>query len=149
MSFSFLRIITMEILYETLSPLAGETSTPPPPPSSSPEIEPYVVLRNHISLSTIQCPSPESAAPDYFSLDVNEAEDNGTLISATPPPSRDAAPSPDRKFEGSWFHSNSRFRSPMLRLHKGVSFFASAELVLPFIAYCSPELALSSCDSDF
>ncbi|XP_047962574.1 terminal nucleotidyltransferase 4B-like isoform X2 [Salvia hispanica] len=120
MSFSFLRIITMEILYETLSPLAGETSTPPPPPSSSPEIEPYVVLRNHISLSTIQCPSPESAAPDYFSLDVNEAEDNGTLISATPPPSRDAAPSPDRKFEGSWFHSNSRFRSPMLRLHKEI-----------------------------
>ncbi|XP_047962573.1 terminal nucleotidyltransferase 4B-like isoform X1 [Salvia hispanica] len=110
----------MEILYETLSPLAGETSTPPPPPSSSPEIEPYVVLRNHISLSTIQCPSPESAAPDYFSLDVNEAEDNGTLISATPPPSRDAAPSPDRKFEGSWFHSNSRFRSPMLRLHKEI-----------------------------
>ncbi|KAL1537776.1 polynucleotide adenylyltransferase [Salvia divinorum] len=114
-----------EISYETLTPLAADESPPPPPPAScSPDIEPYVVLRNHISLSTTLCPSPESIAPDYFSLDVSEAVDKLASISATPPPSRDAgptsAPAPDRTLEGSWFRANSRFKSPMLRLHKDI-----------------------------
>ncbi|MCE2055555.1 hypothetical protein HAX54_042873 [Datura stramonium] len=60
------------ILYETQPP------PPPPqpsttdhlPPSSSEEHEPYVVFRNEISLSTLQYPSPETAAADYFSLDL-------------------------------------------------------------------------------
>ncbi|KAG6393761.1 hypothetical protein SASPL_144330 [Salvia splendens] len=70
-----------EISYETLTPLAADESPAPlPPASSSPEIEPYVVLRNHISLSTIQFPSPESIAPDYFSLDVNDAADKLTSL---------------------------------------------------------------------
>lgn len=116
-----------EFVYETLSPLgADETPTPPPPASSSSEIEPYIVLRNHISLSTIQCPSPESAAPDYFSLEVYDAVDKETSISATPLPSRGdtSAPASDRTLEGNWFRANSRFKSPMLRLHKGLRIFA-------------------------
>ncbi|XP_057766572.1 uncharacterized protein LOC130987030 [Salvia miltiorrhiza] len=114
-----------EFVYETLSSLGtDETPTPPPPASSSSEIEPYIVLRNHISLSTIQYPSPESAAPDYFSLDVNEAVDNETSISSTPLPSREArntsSAASDRTLEGNWFRANSRFKSPMLRLHKEI-----------------------------
>ncbi|KAK6134570.1 hypothetical protein DH2020_031690 [Rehmannia glutinosa] len=117
-----------DILYETLSPLdATATATPPPPPStasSSSELEPYVVFRNEISLSTVQCPSPESVAPDYFSLDVNEAEDRETSILATPLPPREPAetstPAAERTLEGSWFRANSRFKSPMLRLHKEI-----------------------------
>lgn len=122
-----------EFFYETLSAIgadviADETpappSPPPPPTSSSSEIEPYIVLRNHISLSTVQCPSPESAAPDYFSLEVNEAVDKETPISATTLPSRESGqtstPASERTLEGNWFRANSRFKSPMLRLHKGL-----------------------------
>ncbi|KAK6157395.1 hypothetical protein DH2020_011643 [Rehmannia glutinosa] len=117
-----------DILYETLSPLdATAAATPPPPPStasSSPELEPYVVFRNEISLSTVQCPSPETVAPDYFSLDVNEAEDRETLNLVTPLPPREPAetstPAAERTLEGSWFRANSRFKSPMLRLHKEI-----------------------------
>ncbi|EYU44940.1 hypothetical protein ABFS82_13G074500 [Erythranthe guttata] len=111
-----------DILYETLTPLDGAApDTPPPPPaSSSSEFEPYVVLRNKVSLSAPQCPSPESAAPDYFSLDVNEeAEDRDTSVPATPlrTPSTPAA---EKSLEGNWFRANSRFKSPMLRLHKEI-----------------------------
>ncbi|KAI3457464.1 hypothetical protein Pfo_014127 [Paulownia fortunei] len=120
-----------DILYETLSPLDAtgtgtETDTPPPPPltSSSSEFEPYVVFRNQISLSTIQCPSPESVAPDYFSLEVNEPEDRETSILATPLPlpeaSETSTPAAERTLEGNWFRANSRFKSPMLRLHKEI-----------------------------
>ncbi|KAL6529726.1 hypothetical protein OROGR_015349 [Orobanche gracilis] len=110
---------TQEILYETLTPLsAGAT-----PPSS--ELEPYVVLRNQISLSADRCPSPESAAPDYFSLDVNEAEGRETLIQATPlprtpKPAETSTPAAERTLEGNWFRANSRFKSTMLRLHKEI-----------------------------
>ncbi|KAL6535717.1 hypothetical protein OROHE_012561 [Orobanche hederae] len=110
---------TQEILYETLTPLnAGATS-------SSSELEPYVVLRNQISLSAARCPSPESAAPDYFSLDVNEAEGRETLILATPlprtpEPAETSTPAAERTLEGNWFRANSRFKSTMLRLHKEI-----------------------------
>lgn len=120
-----------EFLYETLSTLgADKTPSPPrPPPSPSSKTEPYTVLRNQISDNNFQFPSPESAAPDYFSLDVNEAVDNETSISATLPPLREAgetsAPASERTFEGNWFRANSRFKSPMLRLHKGLRSFGS------------------------
>ncbi|KAH6778431.1 Nucleotidyltransferase family protein [Perilla frutescens var. hirtella] len=113
-----------EFVYETLSLLGADDGTPPPPPTSSSEIEPCVVLRNHISLSAVQCPSPESAAPDYFSLEVNETADKETSISATPIASREAGetstPASERTLEGNWFRANSRFKSPMLRLHKEI-----------------------------
>ncbi|KAL0362690.1 UNVERIFIED_CONTAM: Terminal nucleotidyltransferase 4A [Sesamum calycinum] len=115
-----------DVLYETLSPLhATDNATPPPPQtSSSSELEPYVVFRNQISLSDVQCPSPESAAPDYFSLDVNEAEEKVTSILATPGPPPEAAetstPAAERTLEGNWFRANCRFKSPMLQLHKEI-----------------------------
>ncbi|KAK4398384.1 Terminal nucleotidyltransferase 4A [Sesamum angolense] len=115
-----------DVLYETLSPLhAADNATPPPPQtSSSSELETYVVFRNQISLSDVQCPSPESAAPDYFSLDVNEAEEKVTPILATPGPPPEAAetstPAAERTLEGNWFRANCRFKSPMLQLHKEI-----------------------------
>ncbi|KAG8386317.1 hypothetical protein BUALT_Bualt03G0136400 [Buddleja alternifolia] len=117
-----------DILYETLSPLDGATAgTPPPPPeTSSSELEPYVVFRNQISLFSAQCPSPESAAPDYFSLEVNEEEEEvrETSILTTPPPpppaATEASTPAERTLEGNWFRANSRFKSPMLQLHKEI-----------------------------
>lgn len=121
-----------EFLYETLSPLGADKTPSPPrppliPPSFFSDTEPYNVLRNQISVNTSQFPSPESAAPDYFSLEVNEAEE--ASISATVLPLREVgettAHASDRTFEGNWFRANSRFKSPMLRLHKGLRFHAS------------------------
>lgn len=121
-------------LYETLSPLSSNVaastiaSTPPPAPSSPTpsDSEPYLVLRNHIPISTNSTPLPETSAPEFFSLDV-DADDWRT---PTPPlkRSRLATPLPDeeptRSLEAGWFRANCRFKSPMLQLHKGI--------VLPF-----------------
>lgn len=125
------------ILYETLSPLSAtttSTTTEHPPPSSSDEHEPYLVFRNEISLSTIQCPSPETAAVDYFSLDLDgdAAELNNGSVSTpasaagTPLPVKETA----RGLEGNWFRANCRFKSPMLQLHKGI---ATSFLVLAIL----------------
>ncbi|MCD7464276.1 hypothetical protein HAX54_052376 [Datura stramonium] len=114
------------ILYETLSPLAAAATTSTTdhlPPSSSEEHEPYVVFRNEISLSTLQYPSPETAAADYFSLDLegDTADLNNSSVSTPGPP---ATPLPvkeiARGLEGNWFRANSRFKSPMLQLHKEI-----------------------------
>ncbi|PIN04825.1 Polynucleotide adenylyltransferase [Handroanthus impetiginosus] len=116
-----------DIIYETLSLLDATGTapgTPPPPPSLSSEFEPYVVFRNEISLSTAQCPSPETAAPDYFSLEVNEEEEKETSVLGAPikqPETLETStPAAERTLEGNWFRANSRFKSPMLRLHKEI-----------------------------
>ncbi|KAK2968459.1 hypothetical protein RJ640_004465 [Escallonia rubra] len=118
---------TENFQYDTVSPLAASTASATaadqPPPSSD---EPYLVLRNQIALSTPECLLPETAAPDYFSLDV--AVDGGAEpIDASPrtPPlaavaARVPVREPVRTLEGSWFRSNCRFRSPMLQLHKEI-----------------------------
>ncbi|KAL7601715.1 uncharacterized protein LOC111910187 [Lactuca sativa] len=117
-------------LYETLSPLSSNVaastiaSTPPPAPSSPTpsDSEPYLVLRNHIPISTNSTPLPETSAPEFFSLDV-DADDWRT---PTPPlkRSRLATPLPDeeptRSLEAGWFRANCRFKSPMLQLHKEI-----------------------------
>ncbi|KAI3815004.1 hypothetical protein L1987_14654 [Smallanthus sonchifolius] len=116
-------------LYETLSPLsttvAGSSPpfTPPPAPDTSDESEAYLVLRNHIPISTISTPLPENFAPDFFSLDPVNDDDWRT---PTPPlkRSRLATPLPDeepkRSLEAGWFRANCRFKSPMLQLHKEI-----------------------------
>ncbi|KAL6999505.1 polynucleotide adenylyltransferase [Sarracenia purpurea var. burkii] len=118
-------------LYEALSPLSAAAAAPsssstrqPPlsqlarlPPVDS---EPYVVFRNEISLSTIRSHSPKTAAPDYFSLDIGaDAEETTVDLLSTPSP---AAPvtEPEWTLETGWFRANSRFKSPMLQLHKGI-----------------------------
>lgn len=121
------------ILYETLSPLGLTTTdepqtTPSQPPSSPPstsdETEPYVVFRNEISLSSIQSSSTETAAPDYFSLDVvdgvQDAIDTPVPIPKSPAAALVKEPEPERTIEGNWFRANCRFKSPMLQLHKGI-----------------------------
>ncbi|KAK6934257.1 polymerase, nucleotidyl transferase domain [Dillenia turbinata] len=63
-------------LYETLGPLP-DAPTPPTDESS----EPYFVSRNQISLSSPQCLWPETAAADYFCLDVNADNEDQTVDS--------------------------------------------------------------------
>ncbi|KAL5736311.1 hypothetical protein ACOSQ2_031099 [Xanthoceras sorbifolium] len=141
------------ILYETLSPLA-----------LSPQSQPYTVFRNEISLTDLRCGSVESAAADFFSLDVNtiaavddklkEAAPN-TAAEPKTPPAKQAEPT----MECGWFRGNCRFRSPMLQLHKEIVDFcdflsptpeeealrnAAVESVFDVIKYiwpnCKPEV---------
>ncbi|KAH7544147.1 hypothetical protein JRO89_XS15G0116900 [Xanthoceras sorbifolium] len=141
------------ILYETLSPLA-----------LSPQSQPYTVFRNEISLTDLRCGSVESAAADFFSLDVNtiaavddklkEAAPN-TAAEPKTPPAKQAEPT----MECGWFRGNCRFRSPMLQLHKEIVDFcdflsptpeeealrnAAVESVFDVIRYiwpnCKPEV---------
>ncbi|XP_059661516.1 uncharacterized protein LOC132307704 isoform X1 [Cornus florida] len=112
-----------DFFYETLNPLSATDQTPPPPPPLSDDSEPYVVFRNQISLSTIHCQSPETAAHDYFSLDVgaDDTESEETLISTPAPASSPASTRKlERQLEGGWFRANSGFRSPMLQLHREI-----------------------------
>ncbi|KAM3343346.1 terminal nucleotidyltransferase 4B [Capsicum galapagoense] len=122
--------IATPILYSTLPPLsaAADHLTPPPSSSSSSDDdEPYIVFRSEISQSqsTIECNSPETAAPDYFSLDgggdVEGEGDGGEMVLV---PVIDAKPlrfkEPERGLEGNWFRANCRFKSPMIQLHKEI-----------------------------
>lgn len=112
------------ILYETLSPLPLSTQSDVPSRPQSPpldQLEPYTVFRNEISLSDLGGGNVESAAPDFFSLDVNSSG-VGELEEAEPKwqqepkrPAKEVEP----RLENGWFRGNSRFTSPMLQLHKG------------------------------
>ncbi|RVW93171.1 hypothetical protein CK203_031385 [Vitis vinifera] len=76
---------TASYFYETLSPLSPPPSDRSPPPSD--ESQPYYVYRNQISLSSLSYPSPETAAPDYFSLDARaDVEEPSPARFRTPPP---------------------------------------------------------------
>ncbi|PON81852.1 nucleotidyl transferase [Trema orientale] len=123
---------SQSFLYETLGdlsffPAAADQSSP------SDHLEPYSVFRNEISLSTLPCPSTDSAsaAVDFFSLDASPAaadDDSGPVVPASPallPPPRGAEPkTPARgeepRLEIGWFRGNSKFKSPMLQLHKEI-----------------------------
>ncbi|KAF3442102.1 hypothetical protein FNV43_RR16018 [Rhamnella rubrinervis] len=107
-------------LYETLSPLSVPT---PDQSSPSDNPEPYSVFRNEISLTTLRCTTPDAAAADFLSLDVQSDDTEPVLVS--PAPSREADPrTPAReaepRLEGGWFHGNNKFKSPMLQLHKEI-----------------------------
>lgn len=108
------RMEGVSFVYETLAPL---TATADPPLDLS---EPYSVFRTQISAS--DSVSPNLPAPDYFSLDLSSP----TPDSPAPPPSRLAptrndpsSSSNSSSLERAWFRSDGRFKSPMLRLHKG------------------------------
>lgn len=98
-------------LYETLdSPFfsAGPHSAPDP-------TESYAVFRNQIT-----SPADSFAdipVADYFSLDV--AADNPRREETPPPPPAFRAPEGNQALEMAWFRAGSRFKSPMLQLHKG------------------------------
>lgn len=105
---------TASYFYETLRPL----SLSPSDLSllSSEESQPYYVYRNEISLSSLPYASPETAAPDYFSLDgqAEDEEPSSGQLHALPPASEEPP-----AVESGWYRGNSRVRSPMLKLHKG------------------------------
>ncbi|XP_022139704.1 non-canonical poly(A) RNA polymerase PAPD5 [Momordica charantia] len=120
-----------QFLYDTLSPLsltAATTTSSEDQLSPSGDLEPYSVFRNQISLSTSHCAPVETAAPEFFSLDVGA--DNVEEISgfSTPLPGasvletepRTPEPEDQAKLESGWFRGNSRFKSPMLQLHKEI-----------------------------
>ncbi|EEF38121.1 nucleic acid binding protein, putative [Ricinus communis] len=112
-------------LYQTLSPLS--LPTPDQSPRSDDDGDhrhpnPFSVFRNEISLSTANSSAIESVAPDFFSLDVVEAaaEPKTPSVVAEPRKSKAAQSVSETKLESSWFRGNSRFRSPMLQLHKEI-----------------------------
>lgn len=118
---------SQNILYEALSPLSvsptsDDTLWQSPPPD---ELDPYTVFRNEISLTDLHCASKESPAQDFFSLAVNESGvDDVEEVEPKAPPIKSAEP----RMENSWFKGNSRFKSPMLQLHKGENFDLNCEI---------------------
>ncbi|XP_042483611.1 terminal nucleotidyltransferase 4B [Macadamia integrifolia] len=117
------------LLYETLGPLSASTVTSTDP-SDTDTTEPYSVFRNQISDSLPNRPSPETAAPDYFSLDVDADDDVDGLTQSSAAPVSPAATTPvarteERVLESGWFRANGRFKSPMLQLHKEILDFCS------------------------
>ncbi|XP_048441675.1 terminal nucleotidyltransferase 4A [Pyrus x bretschneideri] len=120
---------TQSFLYETLPALSLPTPNQSPPPPE--DLEPYSVFRNEITLSTPQCAPVDTAAPDFFSLDVAADEPDPIRASlssvrlAEPwPPlhqSEPTTPAPQEpKLESGWFRGHCKFRSPMLQLHKEI-----------------------------
>nr|GEV54616.1 non-canonical poly(A) RNA polymerase PAPD5 [Tanacetum cinerariifolium] len=117
-------------LYETLTPLTTPTipsTTPPPSPPPHSATDPdYLVLRNHIPISSIFTPLPETKSTEFFSLDVDGDNDDEGLKSPTPPFKRskltaeEKEEEPVRNLEDGWFRANCRFKSPMLQLHKEI-----------------------------
>ncbi|XP_019706880.1 uncharacterized protein [Elaeis guineensis] len=99
-------------LYETLDPFF---SADPDPADTT---ESYAVFRNQIT-----SPADSFAdfpATDYFSLDVAA---DGPCRKESPAPQRTPgshAPEGNRALEQAWFRAGSRFKSPMLQLHKEI-----------------------------
>ncbi|EXB51373.1 PAP-associated domain-containing protein 5 [Morus notabilis] len=112
---------SQNFLYETLSPLALSSANQSPPPD---DLEPFTVFRNEISLSSLPSASPATTTQDFFSLDVGA--DGSDSVPASPAPPRQAAEpkTPAReaepRLESGWFRGNSKFKSPMLQLHKEI-----------------------------
>ncbi|XP_060964268.1 uncharacterized protein LOC133033496 [Cannabis sativa] len=118
---------SQSFIYETLTTLSFPSSDQSSP---SDHREPYSVYRNEISLSTIPLPSFDAeaaaAAPDYFSLDAAADEHFSLPVPESLARSRGAEPKTpapvedERRLESSWFRGNSKFKSPMLQLHKEI-----------------------------
>ncbi|KAI4322932.1 hypothetical protein L6164_022580 [Bauhinia variegata] len=115
--------IPKTVVYDTLSPLCLTPSNQSP---AFDDLEPYSVFRNEISLSTPQCASPDTAAPDFFSLDVGTEDiDRDSLPATLSTPAAEDEPATsalvsEAKLESGWFRGNCKFRSPMLQLHKEI-----------------------------
>lgn len=106
--------IAETILYDTISPLVLTAD-------DSPDSDDYSVFRNEITLSTPQCDSSYSTAPDFFSLDVAGEDSDGDPLPEPVTPVQPKTPAlvTEPKLESGWFRGNCKFRSPMLQLHKG------------------------------
>ncbi|CAN1293439.1 Terminal nucleotidyltransferase 4B [Linum perenne] len=128
-------------LYETLAVLPLSSSAPAslsvanqsPDPQSP---EPYTVFRNEISLSSVPSTDlEESSAADFVSLDVGDDDQveedlrtpNGDAELKRPIFTRtaDSVLDIDPMLESGWFRGNSKFKSPMLQLHKEIVDFCN------------------------
>lgn len=102
-------------LYDTFGTLGFTVESDPDPAQS------YEVFRNHVTSSADSF--AEIPATDYFSLDVATASPSADELPGpleTPPPSSvPRGGDGGRASELAWFRSGSRFKSPMLQLHKG------------------------------
>ncbi|XP_022976478.1 non-canonical poly(A) RNA polymerase PAPD5 [Cucurbita maxima] len=120
-----------QYLYDTLSPLsfsAVATTGSEEQLSPSDNLEPYAVFRNEISLSTSHSAPAETAATEFFALDVaadNVEEISGfstplavTSVQETEP--RTPECEDQSMLESGWFRGNGGFKSPMLQLHKEI-----------------------------
>ncbi|KAI3988368.1 hypothetical protein MKX01_012157 [Papaver californicum] len=121
-------------IYETLGHLSSSSAVTS---TSSLEIEQpgsYTVFKNQVTSSATTNQSPSTTAVDYFSLDVNldEGSSNNNNIDipiSTTKPTDNTSPSIvpttpvqslNPTLERGWFRSNSRFKSPMVQLHKEI-----------------------------
>uniref|UniRef100_A0A803MHC9 polynucleotide adenylyltransferase n=1 Tax=Chenopodium quinoa TaxID=63459 RepID=A0A803MHC9_CHEQI len=115
-----------EYSYETLSPFLPPSPAVETTIAGGEDAGDYVVFRNEISLTSLEPASTDTAATDYFSLDVDDASDE--VIDPTPPPKmvaaeereNDAERTPEWTLESGWFRADCRFKSPMLQLHKEI-----------------------------
>lgn len=99
-------------LYETLVPFFSDD-----PDSAADPTESYAVFRNQITSPADSL--ADFPATDYFSLDVAADRQRREEF---PPPQRTpgcCAAEGNRALEMAWFRAGSRFKSPMLQLHKG------------------------------
>ncbi|KAE8125824.1 hypothetical protein FH972_020594 [Carpinus fangiana] len=110
------------VLYETLSPLSLSTSGQSP---ASDQLKPYSVYRNEISLAVLKPDSHETAAPDYFSLEVGGEDSERIAAAPEPEPKTPAREAATPTLERGWFRGNCRFKSPMLQLHKEIVDFCN------------------------
>ncbi|EHA8589694.1 hypothetical protein COCNU_scaffold011959G000050 [Cocos nucifera] len=122
-------------LYETLDPFFSADPDRAADPTKS-----YAVFRNQIT-----SPSDSLAdfpAADYFSLDV--AADS-LRREKSPPPQRtpgSRALEGNRALEQAWFHAGSRFKSPMLHLHKGKRRMSDRKVVILESNVKTPQMGL-------
>ncbi|URE33177.1 Nucleotidyltransferase domain [Musa troglodytarum] len=107
-------------LYDTFGTLGFPVeSDPDPAPAPA---QSYEVFRNHVTSSADSF--AEIPVTDYFSLDVATASPSADELPGpleTPPPSSvPRGGDSGRASELAWFRAGSRFKSPMLQLHKEI-----------------------------
>ncbi|ONK79222.1 uncharacterized protein A4U43_C01F4170 [Asparagus officinalis] len=106
------------ILYETLDSFSF-FSNPDPTPSES-----HAVFRNQITSSADL--SADIPVADYFSLDVAAESPPRDAEESPPLPSVDDQANGESKVsELAWFRSGSKFKSPMIQLHKEIIDFCN------------------------
>ncbi|KAI3889975.1 hypothetical protein MKW92_037277 [Papaver armeniacum] len=119
-------------IYETLGHLSSSSTVTSSSSLETEQPESYTVFKNQVTSSATTNQSPSATAIDYFSLDVNldeEGNDDNVFPISTTKPKDNISPSivpatPAQSLnptlERGWFRSNSRFKSPMVQLHKEI-----------------------------
>ncbi|KAG0489203.1 hypothetical protein HPP92_008014 [Vanilla planifolia] len=119
---------TVSYIYETLDPISVSEE------SVADDSESYAIFRRQITSSIVL--TADIPVADYFSLDVSDESTTRCLDEPQIPTSVSSAVTvcspegaPAATFETAWFRARSRFKSPMLQLHKEILDFS--EFVSP------------------